>query len=169
MNKYSLKNIALGIGIGLIISAFANINAGQRQLTVEEFKREADRLGYYVIDMQEMIKKNPDGINNGAGLDQPGGEEKTTPTPTPIATPALTPTPTPEIAEVVELFIKRGSISDTVAEDLFQKKLIESKKEFLNKLYAARKQNSLQVGRFLIRRGVSIEEIIKILTSRPNG
>lgn len=165
MSKYSLKNIALGIGIGLVISSFANINAGQRQLTVEEFKREADRLGYYVVDMKEMIKKNSDANST----DQAKGEGQGGPALTPVATPVATPAPTPEVVEIIEVRIKRGSVSDTVAEALLEKGLIENRKAFLNKLFAAKKSSSLQYGRFLIPKGAAIEDIILILTSPPNG
>lgn len=48
MGNYNLKNILLGVGIGLVFSSTMNISMGNRELTLEEVKNEARKHGLVV-------------------------------------------------------------------------------------------------------------------------
>jgi cell division protein YceG involved in septum cleavage len=55
MGNYNLKNIMLGLGIGLVLSSMINISAGSKELTLEEIKKEAQKHGLVVFSKEEII------------------------------------------------------------------------------------------------------------------
>ncbi len=149
MSKYSLKNIVLGIGIGMVIASFVNLNSGIRHLTVEELEREAERYNL------RLIKKTE--------IEVPGAEATPTPTPTPVAEADKND----QQPEFVDISIKQGYTSYIVADELLKNNLISSKTDFINRMDALQKSNKLQVGSFRLQRGSSIELIIEIITTAP--
>ncbi|HOE56588.1 MAG TPA: hypothetical protein PLL98_01510 [Bacillota bacterium] len=59
MGNYHLKNIILGIGIGLVFSSMVNINVGFNELTVEEIKKEAEKHDLIILTREEFINNQP--------------------------------------------------------------------------------------------------------------
>lgn len=59
MTKYSIKNICLGIGVGLVFSSILNISTTPKGLTIDEIKREATKYNLIVMDAKDLIKKQP--------------------------------------------------------------------------------------------------------------
>ncbi len=55
MGNYNLKNIMLGLGIGLVLSSMMNISMGNKELTLEEIKKEAQKHGLVVFTKEEII------------------------------------------------------------------------------------------------------------------
>ena len=55
MGNYNLKNIMLGLGIGLVLSSMINISAGSKELTLEEINKEAQKHGLVVFSKEEII------------------------------------------------------------------------------------------------------------------
>lgn len=55
MGNYNLKNIMLGLGIGLVLSSMMNISVGNKELTLEEIKKEAQKHGLVVFSKEEII------------------------------------------------------------------------------------------------------------------
>ncbi len=55
MGNYNLKNIMLGLGIGLVLSSMMNISMGNKELTLEEIKKEAQKHGLVVFSKEEII------------------------------------------------------------------------------------------------------------------
>jgi len=55
MGNYNLKNIMLGLGIGLVLSSMINISMGSKELTLEEIKKEAQKHGLVVFSKEEII------------------------------------------------------------------------------------------------------------------
>lgn len=162
MGKYNLKNIMLGIGIGLVIASMANINKGSSQLTVEEIKKEAQKNGLIVLTVDEIINKQaPEEVQVPA--EQPA--QAITPTQTPAVVQAPTPTPaqTPS-SQRIEVNIKSGMSSEEIAELLEEKGLLRDTKSFLRRLGELEMDERLKVGSFEINKGTGIDEIIKILT-----
>ncbi|MDF2522255.1 MAG: hypothetical protein K0R84_2883 [Clostridia bacterium] len=143
MTKYSLKNIFLGVGIGLIISSMANISAAPESLTKDEVIREAQRYNLIVMDAKDMIKKEA-------------------PAPTPEQ-----PESKPEEQGVVTIVIESGATSEGIAEQLLSNKLISSKQEFLHRLREQKKESKVQIGSFKIPQGSSLDKIIEIITTSP--
>lgn len=140
MTKYSLKNICLGIGIGLILASMANINITPKKLTKEEIKREAEQYNLIVIDKKDMINKEPEQQKDS--LEQQ--EEQS-----------------------VVIVIESGTNSEAIAEKLLNNKLIGTKQEFLYRLRELNKESKVQIGSFNIPVGSSLDKIIEIITSSP--
>ncbi|HOH88588.1 MAG TPA: hypothetical protein PKU88_05360 [Bacillota bacterium] len=55
MGNYNLKNIILGLGIGLVLASMMNISMGNKELTLEEIKKEAQKHGLVVFSKEEII------------------------------------------------------------------------------------------------------------------
>lgn len=143
MTKYSLKNIFLGIGIGLIIASMANINTAPKRLTIDEIKREAEQYNLIVINAQDMIKKQP--------------EESEKPAPKESVTEA----------QNITIVIESGATSEGIAEKLLANSLISSKQEFLDRLRGLKKESKVQIGSFNIPKGSSLDKIIETITTSP--
>lgn len=140
MTKYSLKNICLGVGIGLIIASMANINMAPQKLTKDEIKKEAEQYNLIVIDKKDMINKETEQPKDS--IEQQNEQS-------------------------VVIVIESGTNSEAIAEKLLNSKLIGSKQEFLNRLREVNKENKVQIGSFTIPIGSSLDKIIEIITSSP--
>ncbi|MDD4503545.1 MAG: hypothetical protein PHS15_01805 [Clostridiaceae bacterium] len=158
MGNYNLKNILLGIGIGLVFSSMINISIGSKELTVEEIKKEAVRHNLIVLSNEEIL-------NNQSPADDPSPAPTTT---NAAAKPAqTTPSPaseTPVSEEKITVNIKSGMSSESIAELLKEKGLIKDTKAFLKRLGEVGKENILKVGSFEIPKNATHDEIISILT-----
>ncbi len=157
MGNFNLKNITLGIGIGLVVSSIINISIINRELTVEEIKKEAVKHNLIVLTKEEIL-------NNQTPVPT---EITPTPTAAPIVTPtAINPSPTsmPSAAGKITVNIKSGMSSEGIADLLKESGLIKDTKAFLKRLEEAGKDNRLKVGNFEIPKGSGYDDIIRILT-----
>ena len=150
MGNYSLKNITVGIGIGLVISSMINISMVNKELTVEEIKNEAAKHNLIVLAKEDILNNQ-------------------TPSVTPIITPTpkTIPTPTPTgtaAAGKVTVNIKSGMSSESIAGLLKDSGLIIDTKAFLKVLGDANKEDKLKVGSFEIPKGSNYDDIINTLT-----
>ncbi|MFZ5352050.1 MAG: hypothetical protein ACOZCL_04890 [Bacillota bacterium] len=152
MSKYSLKNIFLGVGIGIVITSLININSGLRPLAIEELEREAEKHGLRLVKIADIEKNKP---------------QEAAPTPTPTAVPTPKDKDDTKNEVFIEINIKQGDTSHFVAETLQQKGLINNKNDFINRLDELNKANKLQVGSFKIKKGLDLDSIIDILTTIP--
>ncbi len=55
MKNFNIKNIVLGIGIGLVFSSMINIGTYGRELTVEEIKKEASKHNLIILDNEDIL------------------------------------------------------------------------------------------------------------------
>lgn len=175
MGNYSIKNISLGIGIGLIISSMININAGSRELTAEEIKKEAVKHDLIVFTREEILN-NKSQENAPAAEPTPTATPEPTAAPTPSAAPAANaadtaPSPSPAqkqaidaSSEKITVEIISGMSSERIAELLKDKGVIKDTKAFLKRLVELDKEDKLMIGNFQIPKDSGYDEIIKILT-----
>jgi hypothetical protein len=144
MGNYNLKNIMLGIGIGLVVSSMINISIGSKELTVEEIKKEAVKHNLIVLSKEEII-------NNQTSAEDPSLSPDTE-----IEQPVL--------EEKIEVNIIADMSSESIADLLKEKGLISDTKAFLTRLKELDKEKVLKVGSFEIPKNSDFDEIIKILT-----
>lgn len=144
MGNYNLKNIMLGIGIGLVVSSMINISIGSKELTVEEIKKEAVKHNLIVLSKEEII-------NNQTSAEDPSLSPDTE-----IEQPVL--------EEKIEVNIIADMSSESIADLLKEKGLISDTKAFLTRLKELDKEKVLKVGSFEIPKNSDYDEIIKILT-----
>lgn len=149
MTKYSIKNICLGIGIGLVFSSIVNINTAPKSLTVAEIKSAAAKHNLIVMDAKDMIQKQP--VQEVPTQVVPKQEQ-----------PAKQDIPDEEQTTVI--VISSGISADGIAEQLLSNKLIENKEVFLSRLTELKKESKVQVGTFKIPTGASLDKIIEIIT-----
>lgn len=149
MTKYSIKNICLGIGIGLVFSAIVNINTAPKSLTVEEIRSAAAKHNLIVMDAKDVIQKQP--VQEAPTSEAPIQNE-----------PAKQDNLSQEQTTVI--VINSGTNADGIAELLISNKLIESKQAFLSRLTELEKESKLQIGTFQIPTGASMDKIIEIIT-----
>lgn len=147
MGNYSLKNIFLGVGIGLIIASMVNISMGSSELTVEEIKQEAQKHGLIVLSKEEIM------------ADQPPADE-----PAPTATPSPAPPPAAQ-GEKITITVESGMSSEDITNLLDAAGLLKDRKAFIQRLGELGMDSRLRVGTFEIAKGTENDEIIRILTS----
>jgi hypothetical protein len=160
MGNYNLKNITLGIGIGLIFSSMINISISSREMTVEEIKMEAEKHSLIVLTKEEILN------NQAPAAPSLTPAPTVIPTPTPEVTKA-TPSPTPVSQTTtgsISINVKRGMSSEGIADLLKQNGLLKDTKAFLKKLEEVGKDDKLRLGNFEIPKGSGYEDIIRILT-----
>jgi len=119
---------------------------GDREISKEEVEKKARELG--------MVYRDEVVVFAEAGPREESQEEGALTS----STPDLTGT------EGVKIIIPRGSTSEDIASILKNNGLIPSEKEFLNFISSHKLSYKLKAGEFLFHKGLSIEEITKILT-----
>ncbi|MHB1392463.1 MAG: hypothetical protein ACYCYE_05155 [Clostridia bacterium] len=157
MGNFNLKNITLGIGIGLVFSSIININIINRELTVEEIKKEAVKHNLIVLTNDEVL--------NNQTPAAPTITQAPTTTPIPAST-AIIPSPTPTLPATgkTTVNVKSGMSSEGIADLLKESGVIKDTKAFLKRLEEAGKDEKLKVGSFDIPKGAGYDDIIRILT-----
>lgn len=144
MGNYSLKNIMLGIGIGLVLSSMINISVGSKALTVEEIKKEAVKHNLIILTKEEILNNQPITDNT-----------------------SLNPDTTSELLaseEKITVSILKGMSSESVADLLKEKGLVKDTKAFLTRLEEVGKDEVLKVGSYEIPKNSDYDDIINILT-----
>ncbi|HYE83870.1 MAG TPA: hypothetical protein VEG39_17110 [Clostridia bacterium] len=153
MGNYSLKNIMLGVGIGLVFSSVINISIGSRELTLEEIKKEAERHNLIVLSKEEILNSQT-----------PEATPTSIPTPTPTQTaPSPKPT-TPASTGKIKVNVISGMSSESISDLLKESGLIKDTKAFLKRLAEVDKDDKLKIGTFEIPAGSGYDDIIRILT-----
>jgi hypothetical protein len=144
MGNYNLKNIMLGIGIGLVVSSMINISIGSKELTVEEIKKEAEKHNLIVLSKEDIINNqspaDDSSLSPDTEIEHSTSEDK------------------------VEVNIISGMSSENIADLLKEKGLVSDTKAFLARLEEVDKENVLKVGSFEIPGNSDFDEIISILT-----
>lgn len=147
MSTYNLKNIFLGIGIGMILTSVLNISFGDKELTLQDIKNEAQKHNLIVISANDLIDKkghSSNGENIISSKDNPRTVDK--------------------VDNFAEVNIEKGSGSEKVAKILKDKELINDEATFINELVKQNKSNIIQYGKYNIKKGIEIQELIKIIT-----
>lgn len=142
MTKYSIKNICLGIGIGLVFSSIININTAPKSLTIDEIRREAAKHNLTVMETKDLIQKQPV-----------------------LEIPAKQDAPSPEQTNII--VVNSGTSAEEIAEVLVSNGLIQNKQSFLDRLNELDKESKVQIGTFKIPVGADLDKIIEIITLSP--
>ena len=148
MAKYNIKSMAIGIGIGLILSATFNIRVASKPMTLKFLAEQAKYYGKVIVPEDFLIAK-------------------ITPTLTPTTTPTVSLKPTivpPKITSVTFIVTKNVSI-ETVANWL-SKDAIADKNIFLNEMNKRGLSTKIINGSYTFNKGVSLDELIKTLTGK---
>jgi hypothetical protein len=155
MTKYSIKNICLGIGIGLILSSMANIGTAPKTLSVDEIRREAAKHNLIVMDEKAIINKEPEVEKQNQEKDK-SEEQKSS-----------LQIETQQQEQPIIVTVKSGTKLKDIAELLLTNKLITNKNVFLDRLAQRKQDSKMQIGVFKIPAGSSIDSIIDIITTSP--
>jgi hypothetical protein len=154
MTKYSIKNICLGIGIGLVFSSILNINTTPKNLSIDDIRKAAIKYNLIVVDAKDLIQKQP--LQEVPSKEAPNEE-------VPKQEPPTTQN-APNLEQVTVITINSGTNAEGIAELLLSNKLIESKQAFLNRLTELKKESKVQIGTFKIPTGATMDKIIDIIT-----
>lgn len=152
MGGYNLKNILLGIGIGLIIASMINISMGDKDMTVEQIRKEAAKYNLIVLTSEEIMSTRTPAENEA-----PADTPTATPAPTEAAKPAAP-------GEKVTVTVTSGMSSEGISNLLAEAGLLKDKKAFMERLNELGMDSRLKVGTFEIVKGSEFDEIIRILT-----
>lgn len=168
-----------GLGIGIFITALImGLTKGDgRTMTDDEIKARALELGMVeqktlsdlVTEPTELPQITPEPSPREEGPAPTNTPIPTeTPEPTEVPVPTETPAPTSEPAQTVEeivvVEIIKGDSSDTVSKKLEELGLIEDAKSYNRYLCDNGYDRKLNIGSYEITKGMSQEEIAKIIT-----
>lgn len=148
MKTYDVKGIMLGVGIGLILSSIINININRSVLTDDFIKVEASKRGFIIVDPKTLIDKekiNEKSYNNTLEDSKDKIEEK-------------------QENEEIKIEFAKGYNSYEAAEVLLEKGLIVNKDEFIDRLKQRGKADKIQYGSFILKKNLSYDDIIDIIT-----
>ncbi|HCJ56413.1 hypothetical protein [Lutispora sp.] len=148
MKSYDIKGIILGIGIGLVLSSIINININSRALTDDFIKTEASKKGFIIVNPKDLIDKGETSEKNstyeGEKINEDSDEME-------------------EIGEV-EIKVSKGYDSYKTADVLAEHGLIDDKNGFMDRLYKRGKDDKIQYGSFILKKGMSYDDIIDVIT-----
>lgn len=136
MKKFHIKNILLGMGIGVVLASLTGIiySAGMEpEMSKEEIIARARQYG--MISSSEMIK-----IDEAKDTEPIEVEKKQ-----------------------VSITIEMGDSSEAVAKKLFEKGLIDSIDSFLNELDSMNLESSIQGGKYTIEEGTDNSTIVRTI------
>ena len=146
MAKYNIKSMAIGIGIGLILSATFNIRVASKPMTLKFLDEQAKYYGKVIVPEDFLIAK-------------------ITPTPTTTPTVSLKPTIVPPKITSVTFIVTKDVSIETVANWL-SKNAIADKNIFLNEMNKRGLSTKILNGSYTFNKGVSLDELIKTLTGK---
>lgn len=178
MKSFYMKNILMGIGIGIIIAALTGIiySAGMNpQMSKQEIMDRAKQYGMVLssdtiitTDQEEGNDFIDDKTDGETLLEEESIHENDkvsiTSNPTENANSKEDAVKSTENAvQEVQIRVNRGDTSLVVAENLFEKGLIESIDSFENLLKEMNLESSIQVGEFVIVKGTDEASIARII------
>ena len=192
------RRFLIGLGAGMMIgSLLLQLTLiGERAaepLTEAELRREAERAGYELIPQGAMADGTPEGggaaqpptppASSGAPSKEEGAEKKAAGGSGQDANPASSAAkkqdpppaekkqapPLTEVKQEAKIKVAYGSGSRAIAKQLADAGIVESAEEFERYVAKQKKQGKLRTGTFLFPVPSTMEEALRILTSKPNG
>ncbi|MCK9216538.1 MAG: hypothetical protein M0P77_01265 [Firmicutes bacterium] len=136
MGMYRIKNIILGLGLGLVMASLININVQNKRITDDFIIKEAAKKGLLIIDPKDLINKSIDLENISDTREE----------------------------ESVKIVIEEKCGLHELTDVLFKSELIDDKQEFIN--YIKNFDKSIKCGSFSIKKGSTIDEIVNIITNQ---
>jgi len=118
----------------MVLTSVLNISFGDRELTPQDIKNEAQKHNLIVISANELIDKKDDS-DTGDNTDI-----------------------------FVEINIEKSWSCEKVAKLLKDKELINDETTFINELEKQNKSSRIKYGKYNIKKGIETQELIKIIT-----
>ncbi len=181
MAKYNLKNIMLGIGIGVIVTATFNINSLNKPISLKDLEKQALINYDKILVAKDYVETHNLNTKKPTQTPKPSLKPSENVSPTPTLTPTLSPTSTPTIKPTATPTIKPSptsdtrvfaafkvdnySTSETVANWLSNAGVV-NKAEFLSELNRRSLTTKIKNGSYKIYKGESIKSIIYTLTGK---
>lgn len=184
-----LKYYMRGLGIGIILTTSLFVISGyEKKLSKEEIielakeygmveaENQVDPLEQVLGDIIPTTEPEPTIEPTPEPTVEPTVELTTEPTPEPTVDstpeptseptmePTQAPTETSEEAGSVTFTIEKGMSSDTVSKLLYEVGLIDDAKKFNDYVIRAGKSKVIRTGKYTIKKDVSYDEIIKLIT-----
>ncbi|MGG4395419.1 hypothetical protein ABEX25_14050 [Paenibacillus thiaminolyticus] len=191
------RRFLIGLGAGMIIgSLLLQLTLiGERAaepLSEAELRRQAERAGYELIPQGAMADGTAEGgaaaqphtpASSGAPSKEEGAEKKAAGGSDSEANPASSAAkkqdpppaekkqvpPLTEVKQEAKIKVAYGSGSRDIAKQLADAGIVESAEEFERYVAKQKKQGKLRTGTFLFPVPSTMEEALRILTSKPNG
>ncbi|BFH14801.1 endolytic transglycosylase MltG [Paenibacillus melissococcoides] len=181
------RRFLIGLGAGIICgSVLLQLTLiGERAadpLSEPELRRQAERAGYELIPRGAMADGTAEGggaelpptpassgtqrQEEGAGKKAAGGDSAAKPDSSAAKKQAPPPA---EVKQEAKVKVAYGSGSRDIAKQLAEAGIVESAEEFERYVAKQQKQGKLRTGTFRFPVPSTMEEALRILTSKPNG
>lgn len=159
MERFDKKSIFLGIGIGVIITSL---------ISMVYFSGDVDKP-----DNTKQVQNTNNNFENVFKIDENAqGEAVQTHravSPTPTFTPVSTPTPIPSPEPYIYLNINFGDSPAAVGNKLVALGLINNTNAFVMQISKMGLDGRIEAGKFGLKKSMSQEEIIRIITTPRKG
>lgn len=190
MSRFSIKNIMLGIGIGIVFMSIISLiyMAGSdptANLTENDLARIADRYG--LIKRTDVIDKNSSILSTETTGSTEAGSSSESRETTSATSAAGQSTSSSSVTEAsateasrgastvgttvsggnnqeVLFVIKSGETSEQIAANLHKNGLIDNETDFINLIGGKGLEDNIRAGEFKINRKADMNEIIKVIT-----
>lgn len=167
MQKFNVKSIILGVGIGIVVTSamgmvYSASGGYKSEMTGDEIIREAEKLGM-VMGAQIFITPSAT-----APEDKPESTVTPEPTPSIAPTPDITPTPVPTPVPVSDIIINvnPGDTAVVVANRLVEAKVISDGDAFVNEMINSGAAYKIIARSYRFREGMDAKEVIQVLLTR---
>ena len=140
MSRYNIKSMAIGVGIGLIISATFNIRVASKPMTLKFLNEQAKYYGKILVPEDLLTTKN---------------------TPTVSLKPTIAPTKTTSVTFTVTNDVSIETVANWLSKDA-----ISDKNIFLSEMNKRGLSTKILNGNYTFNKGVSLDELIKTLTGK---
>jgi hypothetical protein len=162
------RSMLLGFGAGLVFAAgfmlvFPSPAATPPTLTKEQLQAAAEASNMILVPKQEYEGKPATPPAAPAQPTPPSAQKPTAGAPAQPQTTAVPAVPT----QYVEFRIIPGTNSAEVALQLVKAGILPKENQFVEKLRDQKKLNRIRSGTYRIPKGISVDELIRLLTTPP--
>ncbi len=187
MERFHVKSIILGIGIGFFLMSLLGMvysaGSGPEKLSEEEIIRQAEGLGMVKGDI--FVKPNQDTLNPPKSSAEPekskepneksglktdtGHSTGITPASTPSAEEGISaekPTAASEQSGNIEIQILPGETEIQVADKLFEANVISDKKGFIKIMVGTGADKKIIAKKVTLKKGMELHEVIDRIISK---
>lgn len=185
----SKRSLLIGFGLGLIFSsgywfAYSAENPGNQMMTREQLQQAAASMNLVLLDEAEYKRLQeqqpadgqestdppqqptpPAPAKGPVSPAQPGAQAPVTP---PATTPQVPAPSAPANPPSVRIVVQAGMKSAEVAALLMKAGLLPPENQFLEKLRDQNRLHRIRTGTYLIPKGTSEDELIRLLTTPPS-
>ncbi len=167
MYNFLQRDFLLGVGVGFIISAIMVSVFGRVELTDQDIKAGAAKLGMVQKEQSLEDKRPTDAEDVTTAAEKVYKQSYQISSGQPAASADTTETPGTVKPVSVQVVIRPGMGSEQIAKMLEEKGVVKDQREFYQVVTEMKAHTRFRTGTFTVPSGGDMREIVRILTNNP--